>query len=477
MKENVKQNVKENEKQDEKKTGLKAFLTQDRGGTNFKKIYEKVPEHFYEYAGFVIVLLMIGLLLVEEIYRVFFDSPKLELYIKFFYLVGAFGEIFSVFYLGSFIFGKKKETEKYSFKKLLKTHIWDLALGLMLFWSVLSTFQADYLDLALKGTTYRFDGLYTYLVYASMYICAKAVKSPKLRMWILRANGIMLTLLSLMSIPQTNFELMLKWGKVGDNLFRYGIYSSIFYNTNHFGYFLTIGILAIAGLVILEKKWYEKGIWAILLGFNVWALIINNTFGSYLGVMFGLIFLSIIILVQDKERFRSVLAVLTVFIAVSVAMDAKTHTLSENFGVTIKESQEFTTNDSAGSGRIELWKQAIKYIKERPVFGFGPDGLAYRYYDDGFVNERPHNEYLQHAAFLGIPGATFYLIALISLFIYCIRRVRKLSPIMLVAGGTVFAYCVSAFFGNTMYYTTPYYFIILGMLSACHLDFKETESK
>lgn len=451
---------------EQKGKGLLKFLTQDRGNTNFRKLYEKIPSQFYEYAGFIIVMMMIGLLLVEEVYRIFFDNPQVELYINFYYLVGAFGEIFAVIFIGAAFYGREKQ----SLKQILRTHLWDMAFLLMLVWSIISALLAEDSYYAIKGTTYRHDGLYTYLVYASMYICAKAVKSKKLRVWLLRSMGITVTLLSLMSIPQTSFRLILKWGKIGENIWKYGTYSSIFYNTNHFGYVLVIGLMALAGLTVIERKTVRKFIWLVLFGFNMWALIINDTFGCYVAVMAGMIFLAVIMLVSDKERYKSVIAVMTVFIAVSVGMDTYNHSLSENFGLAYKESSEVTANDAAGSGRIGLWKQAVKYIQEKPVFGFGPEGLAERYYEDGFFNDRPHNEYLQHAAFLGIPALVFYLTALISVFVCCIKGIRKLSPCMLAAGGIVFAYCVSAFFGNTMYYTTPYYFIFLGMLSSCHLE-------
>lgn len=449
--------------------GLLKFLTQDRGGTNFKKIYEKIPEKYYEYLGFAIILLMIALLSVEEVNRIFVGNPKVDLYMWFFYLVGGLGEIFAVVYIGS-VFADK---EKPSLRKILKTHIWDLALCMMLIWSIMSSFLSEYRDTAIGGTGYRHDGLMTYFVYAGMYVCGRAVKSDKLRIWILRSVGIVLTLLSFISILQTNVDMLMNWGKIGKNLLMYNLYSAIFFNPNHFGYFLVIGLMALAGLVMIEKKMAVKITWLLIFGFDMWALIINNTFGCYLAVLFGIIFLSVIILIHDKEKYKAVIAVATVFIAVSVGMNTYNHQLSSDFRLTYHQSKEVKTNDDAGSGRIGLWKQAVKYIEKKPVFGYGPEGLVLPYFIDGFENDRPHNEYLQHAAFLGIPGLVFYLAALVTIFVHCIKKIRRLSPYMLVAGGIVFAYCVSAFFGNTMYYTTPYYFIFLGVLSACHLESKK----
>jgi hypothetical protein len=44
-------------------------------------------------------------------------------------------------------------------------------------------------------------------------------------------------------------------------------------------------------------------------------------------------------------------------------------------------------------------------------------------------------------------------------------------------GVVVFAYCVSAFFGNTLYNTAPYFFMFLGGISVCGMIKKEDEGE
>lgn len=473
------------------------YLKKDRGGTNFNKIFSKIPESFYENAGFVIVILMMASLIAEEILNVFFRK---EIYIRLYYVFGTIGILFSILYIISRFVNQHKEIErsKYEKKKKVKKsvdkktgkvkvqeseneteipkmrdvfqgHKWDIALGLMLLWSCISAMLSENRSYALTGAPFRHDGLDSYFIYAGMYVCAKAVKSEKKRIWMLRAMMITISLLSLVTVLQENDALIEEWGNVGDNIATFCSYAaSVYLNTNHFGYMLTIGLMAMAGLTFIEKKIVAKVVALVLFAFNLWSLIVNNTFGAYLGVLFGIVFLSIIMLVRNKKYYKDVIVVILVFVSVSLVMDRNNGIVTDNFSTTYKDSQNISTDNGAGSGRIGLWKETIECIEERPVFGFGPEGLHDRLLDAGFGNDRPHNEYLQHAAFLGIPGLLFYLTALISLLIFCIKNIKKIPLIFIVVGGIVFGYCVSAFFGNTLYYTTPYYFMFLGLISSCN---------
>lgn len=56
-----------------------------------------------------------------------------------------------------------------------------------------------------------------------------------------------------------------------------------------------------------------------------------------------------------------------------------------------------------------------------------------------------------------------YLASLITMLVCQLKRIRKLTPTTIVAAGCVIAYAVCAFTGNTMFYTTPYMFMFLGL--------------
>jgi len=119
--------------------------------------------------------------------------------------------------------------------------------------------------------------------------------------------------------------------------------------------------------------------------------------------------------------------------------------------------------DMAGNGRWILWKGAIEIIKEYPFLGVGPDNLAVFYEKKGISWDRPHNEFLQIAASLGVPAVLFYLSALGLGFFQLFRNLKKMSIIEISAFVVVVGYLVSAMFGNTMYYTYPYFLIFLAI--------------
>ena len=447
-----------------------SLLGNKEGEKTFYDIYKKVPDKFYDITGFVIVISMMVILWAEAIYRLFTPEWKINVYMMFYFVVGLAAELFAVFYVVSLFYRE----EKFSIKKVLKNNVWDLLLAGMFIWIIISSLLAEDRYLAMHGTDYRQEGLLTLMVYASLYVSAKAVKSRKLIIWIFRSFAILISTLSVPSLMEACPAL----GKlVGDNLYNFyyvgGHYSSVFKNINHFGYVLTIGIMVLAGLFIFEEKIWAKVLSFIMYCFNVWSLIINDTFGSYLAVAFGVVFLGVLIIIKNKKNLKYSILIVASFIIISACMMGNSFGLRRSISTTYNDINSGVLNETAGTGRIGLWKQAFVYIGEKPVFGHGPEGVYARYIMDGFDNDRPHNEYIQHAVFYGIPAGVMYLAALITMFVYCIRRISKLDIVMLTLGGVVFAYCISAFFGNTMYYTSPYFFTFLGVLSICDKRLKE----
>ena len=117
----------------------------------------------------------------------------------------------------------------------------------------------------------------------------------------------------------------------------------------------------------------------------------------------------------------------------------------------------------AGSGRWRLWVNGIKFVFEKPLFGYGPENLGYRYLMEDIKLDRPHNEIIQFAASLGVPAALFYIAALLIHFRNLFRYRKQASVLCIGLYSVVFTYFVSSMFGNTMFYTSPFYFMILGL--------------
>ena len=414
----------------------------------FWELLKKIPEKDIENVAFYLVIAILGSHVLEIFAIGFF---KKSIYYEVFELIGTLCVMFIIVWLCAFFVKNGKD----AMAVLKEMKVWDGALVVMLMWSVISSLLADDYDTAFLGTVYRNEGMLTYFKYAAFYICAIIIKNRKKRKLIVQAMTGMITIMSAVSVVQC----------VTKQTCGFEMYASTLHNTNHFAYLLSMGILLAAGMYMVEQNKIWKVSIMLAYGLNVWALIINKTMGGYVAVCFGMLFLGAIILHKDKKRKKDVVMLLLCFVVVNVGTNLSNGILTENFIESAYGITEDGLTDAAGSGRIGLWKQAIVYIGEKPVFGFGPEGLNQPYAEDGFTNVRPHNEYLQHMAYLGIPGGLLYLIALGSLFWECMKNLKKQSFLVLILGGAIFAYCVSAFFGNTFYYTAVYYFILLGMLS------------
>lgn len=131
-------------------------------------------------------------------------------------------------------------------------------------------------------------------------------------------------------------------------------------------------------------------------------------------------------------------------------------------------------SDSAGSGRIHIYRQVWHLIEEKPFLGGGPDTLIFREtegfrrydssrgkYIEAYI-DTAHSEYLNIFVCQGLFALAAYLGALACGFFTAVRNRRRLWPA--ACGAAVFSYAVQACFGFSMYITAPYFWIFLGFL-------------
>lgn len=357
-----------------------------------------------------------------------------------YYIAGIFAIIFAILILYKSIKNKEFKPQK-----------WDICFMLLLLWGFFSVIFAEDKELAIIGS-HRMDGYFSYLIYASVYIGVRSLKNEKIKLWIIRFFSLVATSLCM------------------DFFFKESI-TSIFFNQNHFGYLLTLSSMLLCGLFIYERKIYIKILYILMFCINAYTLINVNTFGCYLAVLLGLVFTPVLMLISKKGKsfVLQSFIVLVLFVVISIGADSGTDITRNNFNQLGSDIEKIATNaedvNDAGSYRIRLWKHSFKYIKEKPIFGWGPENTYYSFYEDGMGYDRPHNEYIQCALFMGIPAAIFYIVGLVLIFIHCMKNRKQLPSYAIISGITVFAYCISAFFGNSMFYTTPYFFIMLGIVS------------
>ena len=378
------------------------------------------------------------------------------------YLIGIFGILLYVIY-----FIKLKKDNKFNIKRFIP----ELLIIILLIISIISTIFSSNPHLSLYGEGYRKEGLIVYIMYIGILLLASIIKNNKYMKYVLKSiivSGLFITILPLL---KDNFTFL--------------NFVNVFCNTNHYGYYLMINVMLSLFMFIDNKQIIKKIFYLIIYIFFIYILIKNNTFGCYLAISISLFCLLIYSLIKKYQRINVIIVIL-IFIITSFCVsyfDIKigervyfkdtTGLISNNFKSIKEDISGIANNDEkvtnkAGSGRGLLWKEAINYTLEHPIIGGGMENLRNHYYEISkenkvTFNDRPHNIILQVSSFIGIPGAIIYL----SLILYVAisnLKIMKNDTIHIMIYFTAMCYFISSMFGNSMYYTSPYFIILLGLL-------------
>ena len=360
-------------------------------------------------------------------------------------------------------FAKSVRTNgKPSLKSLIKNNIPMIFFVFVILMMIISTLINGFTNAALYGDIYRRESIFYFIAYFSLYflsgsiITDKKIRTALLYTFIAISIPVaVFTFIDEAFIPMKAFELCV------------GV-SSVYHQFNHYGYYLILVILASAALFSKSKKPAVKILCLCAFTANTILLIINDTFGCYLACVIALVFNCVVTSLTEKKVNKKSIVILGLFAVITLIMSFKYHTVLSNFFVFANDVGNVAGNPensgTAGTGRWTLWTHTMGYITEKPLFGFGVEGTNARLYAETHgVNDRPHNEFLEYAVFFGIPAAVSYICGVFSVYLNGLKNRLKLDSFAIAALVAAFAYLVSSVFGNTMYYTAPYLFIMLGL--------------
>lgn len=354
-------------------------------------------------------------------------------------------------------------------QKKIKWNMHGKAGAVFLLWALLSCIFAKDPLLAFYGEDYRMEGYMGLLLYASFYLLGRKMKEGKhLRRFLFCFVAASAPVSCVYWLQKLEFAFPYCEMAAHD--------AAIFLHHNHYGYYLVLILLCCQGcFVYYELSFAKKAFIFILFCINGVTLAANDTMGAILAVFLALIFQLILLIVCFRvlkmehfgNRIKKAFVMLLLFVLLLGVYNIYSGNMTANCESLTKDIGSITSGenvDSIGTGRGVLWKKAVQYIKERPLLGYGPDGLSALYHADGFRQDRPANEYLQYAGFFGIPGLAFYLLFLITGILPKFRKLKELTCAGFLSGIVVLGYLCSALFGNTVYYTTCYFAIFLGIL-------------
>ena len=414
--------------------------------TAVKAEYPNLSDYLAFLPG-LLMCLMLAIVLILDIVipgmaeKQYEDFPNLFTVMD--YVIAASG----LLYLG--ISAKRKDLH------FEKTDVLFAAFALLI---IISTAVNGVNELTVSGVPYRYIGIFNMLAFMLIYmIVTRSIKRESFGRYILMGYLLIADLIGVAALI---------------DFFTGGIaafhnkkeISAVFFNGNHYGYFLMMAVLiGVAYFLFSEKKRAVFG--ASSAALNLVILAINHSLGSILALIIVLACTALIILIKDRAYLKklgvlaaAVAAVLVAGIVISPALRAEFTGLAAYIG----EILSSTAVGSAGHRRLQMWTLTAGYISEKPLLGYGCEGIAFMLYEAMKVSD-PHCEALAYAAYYGIPAALLYIAGVTGTIIINIRRMDTNSAQQKAACMAAAGYFVSSFVGVGMFYTLPFFFIFLGL--------------
>ena len=328
------------------------------------------------------------------------------------------------------------------------------------------------------GSEYRKEGLETYIAYFGIFNLGILLKNKKHRKILFDTLIIVEIIVSIISLMNNNMTYMLMKNQEP--------YTGIFSQFNHYGYYLMFGILVSLMMFLITKNNY-KYIYLLPYGLLLYTLLMNDTFGCILSIIVSLILIMIFFRKYKKEIVLIFITTLIIFVGTyrnnqniiyknfkSLFGDAEvvrkvikdTKEAKKNKDNKNKDKVNINAINSIGTTRGVLWRYGLKYISERPITGYGIETLDLLYVKDGIIQDRPHNILIQFGVFTGIPGIILYSLFILIILFRSIKRFKYFDELSKCIFVICVCYLMSSMFGNSMFYTSPYFFIFLGLLTS-----------
>ena len=236
-----------------------------------------------------------------------------------------------------------------------------IILLIFMVWTFISTILSKDTNQALFGTEYRKDGYISYLAYAGFFSCAFLIKSKENKKVLINF---------FVSTAIVNIILVELWNM---GICRYiieprEINRTCFFNSNHYGYYLTLATIAANFLFVIEKNKIIKSVYVVYYLFLLYYIMLNNTFGCYLAIAFTLIAFGGYCIYHKQKRIIALISII-IFILIPIVNPKVNKIVFNNInslisdlsnlkiGIQTKDSEEAVVRaEAGGSGRIKLWK-------------------------------------------------------------------------------------------------------------------------
>lgn len=416
----------------------------------------------------LIIFLIPLLILPAQVYPTNYNLPKIVLLL----VLGLF--------LLVILFIKRKE---------LKFDLIDKTLLAFLFLILLSTIFSVNFSKAIIGEENRYEGLLAFIVYFSIYYCAKNfyTYNKNIKYYAI----VTISICSVIGILQYYNVFPLTLLNSTDIS---GFTSSTFGNRNFFGSFLSMVVPLFIALYLVKGK----KIYLLISYISFAALLLSMTRSAWLGFATA----SVIGLIYIIKNFNKLILKKVIYIIIGYLiiiyfllfppefinnylsnyssinlLNKRIESIGTEVNIIVKADDTYTKNPSIinlGGGRFAIWKLTLMLVAKQPLLGSGPDtlidgllhNLKYETYNFILSTEsyfdKAHNEYLQIAATLGIPALIVYL-AFIAQIIAKSKKIFH-NDILFILTVPIISYLVQAFFNISTIGVAPIFWFLLGII-------------
>lgn len=427
------------------------------------KIYDKIIEYRKTLITTVIIMIpIIFVLYILNVHNYIFPKAidniifRLDIYYRYLAIIFAFIHFYELYYT--------KE----------KPSLGNCFLYLFLGTTIVSTIFAYNFNIAIFGYPNRYEGMFTLLFYGFLYLNCQQVKDKN---YVLKMTKIIIfyTFIQLFTVilQLTGlFSKLIYMYETGDAI-------GLTENCNFLGSLMCMLSMITSGAFILKIE--KKNIF-YLIAFIVSyiTLLLANSTGPFLSFIVTFALFIVYALVKKILNKKNAL-VITLLIVVlypvilykrdDITPEIKSHVLYfvdkfQNNDDVANEADVLTTNQ-LGHGRIKIWKNVWKLIKDNPIIGYGPDnlGIVYKEFivDNYKVADKAHNIYLHVWSSSGI----FALIGYLGFVIINVKDSLKSKDIFaLCLSFGIIAYSIQGIFNINVNEVTPYFYVILGFMAS-----------
>ncbi len=348
-----------------------------------------------------------------------------------------------------------------------------------LVWVGIATVLSVHPATAVFGKYRRYEGLLSFLTYASVFFLTVQLVSTPTRM---RSLGKTLVIsgaiVSFYGLLQYLGLDPIQWQSLP---FEANRAFSFFGNPDLLGGYLIFPLAVSIGLALSEKDESWRIAYWVIFVMTGFTLLVSFVRGAWIG---GFVALLVVVYAAFRVRHRptaidwsfvgvggaaAVLAVLRSLTAESDVM---------NFWSRLTSIFQF--GEGSARTRFEIWDAALSATAERPLFGWGPDTFRLLFpkfkpaeyvADAGYLSvaDNVHNYPLQLASAIGIPGALLFYglfgYALVTSAKHVFTRDKGTERFVLVGfWAAVLGYLVHLLFGLSVTGSTVFLWLSLGMI-------------